>query len=278
MKILQVFNNNVVLAVDELGREVVLTGRGLGFQRRRGDEVEEARIGRRFVPADNPGAVAQLLADIPPDLLTLVDVQFSAAVRSLGAAMPPLAIIAAADHIFQAIERVRRGETMDYPLRVEVAHLLPEELRVAEELLARLNSHLPVTLPDGEATALAMHLFHAVTGNASMEQTFVHTALIRQIFDLIAEAQGPGFDPGSIDAARFAAHLRYFFARAESGRQFHGDVGAIGRVLTVENPSAYQLALRIRSLLELRLNFPVSEDEVVYLTIHLARLVMASRA
>lgn len=42
MKILQVFNNNVVLAVDELGRDVVLTGRGLGFKRRRGDTVDES--------------------------------------------------------------------------------------------------------------------------------------------------------------------------------------------------------------------------------------------
>ena len=278
MKILQVFNNNVVLAVDELGRDVVLTGRGLGFKRQRGDTVDESLIGRRFVPAENPGAVARLLADIPPGLLALIDEQFGAAVRSLGSSLPPLAIISAADHIFQAVERVRQGLQMDYPLRVEVAHLLPEELRVAEELLRRLNDRLPVTLPDGEATALAMHLFHAVTGNTNMEQTFIQTALIQQIFGLIAESHGPSFDPHSLDAARFAAHLRYFFARAVAGRQLHGETSAIGRVLTVENPSAHQLARRTRALLELRLNLPVSEDEVVYLTIHLARLEAASRS
>ena len=47
MEILRVFNNNVVLARDELGREAILTGRGLGFQRRRGDTVDQ--IGRAHV-------------------------------------------------------------------------------------------------------------------------------------------------------------------------------------------------------------------------------------
>ncbi|MEZ5086242.1 MAG: PRD domain-containing protein [Tessaracoccus sp.] len=275
MKILQVFNNNVVLAVDDLGRDVVLTGRGLGFQKRRGDEVDESRIGRRFVPADNPGAVAKVLADIPPDLFGLVAELFAEAVRSLGARLPPLALVAVADHVNQAIARIRAGHRMEYPLRAEVAHLHPEELGVAEELLARLNEQVDVHLPEGEATALAMHLFHAVTDSPSMEQTFMQSALIRQIFDLVAEAHGSSFDPDSIDAARFAAHLRYFFARARSGHQLHGETSALGEVLKTANPVAYQLAQRTAALLELRLDQRVSEDETVYLTLHIARLEQA---
>lgn len=275
MKILQVFNNNVVLALDELDRDVVLTGRGLGYQARRGDEVDESKIARRFVPADNPGAVARVLADIPPDLFGLVAELFADAVRSLNAHLPPLALVAVADHVHQAVERVRVGHRMEYPLRAEVAHLHPEELGVAEELLSRLNEHVDVELPRGEATALAMHLFHAVTGSPSMEQTFVQSALIRQIFDLVAEAHGGAFDPDSIDAARFAAHLRYFFARARGGHQLHGEASAVGDVLKVANPAAYRLAQRIAALLELRLDQHVSGDETVYLTLHIARLEQA---
>lgn len=50
MKVLRVFNNNVVLTRDELGREVVVTGRGVGYQARPGDAIDEALIARRFVP------------------------------------------------------------------------------------------------------------------------------------------------------------------------------------------------------------------------------------
>ncbi|WP_068429405.1 PRD domain-containing protein [Piscicoccus intestinalis] len=272
MQILRVFNNNVVLARDELGREVVLTGRGLGFQARPGSAVREELIARRFVPADNPDSVGQVLADIPPERLRLVEELFAEAVRDLGATVPALAVVAVADHVHQAIERVARGEPMVYPLRAEVAHLHPQELAMAERLLARLNERLGLDLPQGEAIALAMHLFHAVTGSASMAETFVQSALIGQIFDTLARAYGDRFDPASIDAARFAAHLRYFFARARTGTQLDDQVGAVGSALQARSPRAYQLAQRLRALLEMRLDHTVSDDEVVYLALHLTRL------
>ncbi|MFT4216020.1 MAG: PRD domain-containing protein [Micropruina sp.] len=280
MRVLRVFNNNVVLTRDELGREVVVTGRGVGFQARPGDPIDPALIVRRFVPAENPSSIAQVIADIPLERLTLVERLFAEAMRDLGAALPPLAIVAVADHIHQAIERVKRGEMMEYPLRAEVAHLHPEELEVAEHLLDKLNRDIETPLPRGEAIALAMHLFHAVTGSPSMEQTFVQSRLIRQIFDIVEHAYGEEFDPDSIDAARFATHLRYFFARARSGKQLSGDVPEVAIAVSDSNSRAHQLALRIKALLELRLQLPITHDETVYLTMHVARMEagMHSRA
>ena len=114
MKVLRVFNNNVVLSRDELGREVVITGRGVGYQKRPGQPIDPGLVVRRFVPADNPESVGQVLADIPPERLALVERLFGEAVRELGAVLPPLAVIAAADHVHQAIERVARGERIEY--------------------------------------------------------------------------------------------------------------------------------------------------------------------
>lgn len=271
VKIAAVFNNNVVLALDELGREVVLTGRGVGFQGRPGGEVDLSKVTRRFVPVANASTVAQLLADIEPEELALVAQLFGEAVRELGSALPSLSVVAVADHIHQAIERVRRGEVMPYPLRAEVAYLHPQELALAEKLLERLNSRLDVRLPQGEAYALAMHLFHACSGANSMEATFTHSALIRQVFDLLASALGKNFQPDSIAAARFAAHLRYFFVRDAEGRQYRQPSG-LTQLIVAEDPEAFRLAQRIRSLLELRLAHPLSDDELAYLGIHVARL------
>lgn len=84
MKVLRVFNNNVVLSRDQLGREVVITGRGVGYQKRPGQPIDPALVVRRFVPADNPESVGQVLADIPPERLVLVERLFGEAVRELG--------------------------------------------------------------------------------------------------------------------------------------------------------------------------------------------------
>lgn len=272
MKVVRVFNNNVVLARDELGREVVLTGRGLGFQARCGDLVDDAAVVRRFVPAEDPSLIARVLAEIPPEWVKLVAELFAEAVKELGARLPPLAVVALADHVHQAVERIRRGETMIYPLRAEVAYLHPEELRVAEALLLRLNRHLPVVLPEGEAIALTMHLVHAVTGGRSMAEAFAQSALIRQVFDLLVATYGESFDVNSVDAARFATHLRYFLVRVRDGRRLGPGVPDVAAVLCEENPGAHQTARRVQALLELRLGQPVSEEEVAYLTLHIARL------
>ena len=278
LKVLKVFNNNVVLARDELGREVVITGRGVGYQARPGGAIDEALIIRRFVPADNPDSVAKVLADIPPERLALVESLFAEAMRELGSPLPALAVVAVADHVHQAIERVARGEVMEYPMRAEVAHLHPDELSVAEVLLDKLNRRLEVPMPQGEAIALAMHLFHAVTGSPSMEQTFMQSKLIRQIFDIAHQAYGEEFDPDSIDAARFAAHLRYFFARAQANRQLNGGIPEVALVVREGSGRAFQLAQRIKALLELRLQLHVSDDELTYLTLHVARMEQGIRA
>jgi hypothetical protein len=43
VEILRVFNNNVVLSRDHTGQEVILTGRGLGFQAKPGQRSADLR-------------------------------------------------------------------------------------------------------------------------------------------------------------------------------------------------------------------------------------------
>ena len=44
MKITKIINNNVVSSVDEQGREVVIMGRGIGFQRVPDDEIDQKKM------------------------------------------------------------------------------------------------------------------------------------------------------------------------------------------------------------------------------------------
>ena len=82
-------NNNVVLARDEIGREAILTGRGLGFQRKRGQDVDASLISRRYIPADNAQSVAEVIAGIPLERLALIERVFRKAARGLTRMFPP---------------------------------------------------------------------------------------------------------------------------------------------------------------------------------------------
>ncbi|OLO44987.1 sugar transporter [Actinomyces oris] len=274
MEILRVLNNNVVLARDEIGREAILTGRGLGFQRKRGQDVDVSLISRRYIPADNAQSVAEVIAGIPLERLTLIERVFRKAARGLNTDVPSSTLIAVVDHINQAMERVRQGLIMDYPLRAEVAHLHPEELRLAEAMVAELNAAQEIQLPGGEAVALALHLFTAAIGAPSAQAASEQSRLIGQVMGLLEKSFGEAFDVDSVNAARFAVHLRYFLVRARTAVQIEdGTSSLVAEALRASDPDAYRVARRIRDLLEIRLNTTVTDDETAYLALHIARLI-----
>jgi len=268
-----VLNNNVVLARDEIGREAILTGRGLGFQRRRGQDVDASLISRRYILADNAQSVAEVIAGIPLERLAFIERVFRKAARGLNTDVPSSTLIAVVDHINQAMERVRQGLAMDYPLRAEVAHLHPEELQLAEAMVEEINAAQEVQLPGGEAVALALHLFTAAIGAPSAQAASEQSRLIGQVMGLLEKSFGEAFDADSVNAARFAVHLRYFLVRARTAVQIEdGTSSLVAEALRISDPDAYRVARRIRDLLEIRLNTIVTDDETAYLALHIARL------
>ena len=48
MKIEKVLNNNIIISLDDKGRELVLMGKGLGFGRKAGEEVDESKAEKIF--------------------------------------------------------------------------------------------------------------------------------------------------------------------------------------------------------------------------------------
>ncbi len=85
----------------------------------------------------------------------------------------------------------------------------------------------------------------------------------------------PLADHQSMSAARFVTHLRYLFVRLQSGRQFEGEVPTVRDAVVLAHPEAYRAAQRIRYLLTVN-DQSLSEDEITYLTLHIARLAAVS--
>ena len=282
-QILRVFNNNVVLARDASGHEVVLTGRGLGFQGRPGQPVDPTKVARVFQPAGTPDeeSFGALLADIPPEHVELAAdalewAGVDAGVTGSGKALGSL-VVALADHLSFAIKRQRSGIVIEYPFRGEVAHLYPDEYASAGRVLARVNAGLDLPLPEAEAVAIALHLVNASFARTDLTSTQRMTELLQQVFAVLEASFARPFDTNSINAARFVTHLRYFFVRFERERQLDEDKEVLGAAVRTAYPEAATCAGRIRALLELRLGQPLTEDETTYLTLHVARLAADDR-
>lgn len=280
MEILRVFNNNVVLAREaDSGREVILTGRGLGFQVKPGHMVDPADVVRTFVPEDgrSPDSLGAMVASISPEILALADQGLEAGRTEMEIRRSTVLTIALADHLSFAIKRVQDGIAFDYPLEAEVSHLYPAELRAARRILEHVNATLDPPLADGEAVSIAMHLVNAGFAAGDLSFTYQMTGVFAQLFDVLEQAAGRPIDRDTVNSARFITHLRYFFVRAASDKQLDEGASKLSTAIRDSYPEAYATALRLQSVLELRLGVALTEDEATYLTLHVARLMDENR-
>lgn len=330
MKILRVFNNNVVLAsrvrpggavgtgavgtgaagtadAGTAGRasvgagaagagtlgtgveQVVVTGRGVGFGAHQGDEVDESKIAQIFVPADgrDPDHAGEMMAAVPYETVRLVTDALTAAVESTGASakLPEklTLITALADHVTQAQIRAESGETIQYPLEAEVASLYPEEHALGRALLGEINGCVDKRekrenqLSAEEATAFALHLVNAGFTTGDLSYTYQMTGVIQQMLDVIGAEWGVGLQQASISVARFITHVRYLFVRLARGEQLDHSSDAVSTQIAQAFPQHDRLARKVARVAELRFDQALTEDEIAYLTLHIARLADTER-
>ncbi|WP_300768065.1 PRD domain-containing protein [uncultured Bifidobacterium sp.] len=275
MEILRVFNNNVVLAMDD-GREVILTGRGLGYHAKPGQTVDSTKIVRTFLPSDgrDPDHIAEHIADIPPELIRLVTTSMTRVGLSRQSRESPTLVVALADHVAGVLKRVSVGGVpIEYPLEAEVRALYPEEYDKARELVDDLNLSLKDTLPTTETVAFALHLVNAGFSTGDLSYTYTMTGVIQQMLSVIEQTYDVVLDQRSVNVARFITHLRYLFVRIHQGRQLEKGPEKIIDSIRESYPDQMRCAVRVSRVVELRLGSSLTEDEIGYLALHIARVV-----
>ncbi|OFM31879.1 PRD domain-containing protein [Corynebacterium sp. HMSC072A02] len=274
MQLLRVFNNNVVLA-RRGAEDVIVTGRGIGFQAHPGTEVDPAKVVKVFVPDSgrDPDHLAAMIAGIPGEYVQLVidamhSVDMSEALRS-----KLTLVVAIADHIHGA---VNRGNAVSYPLEAEVRHLYADDFALAQQLLTAINGGLHKPLAPDEAVAITLHLVNAGFAVGDLSGTYRMTGLIQQILAVIGSHIDTELISEDISVARFITHLRYLFVRMAEHQQLDSDDRQVATAISARYPDAVETAQMVANLIELRLDSALTPDEVSYLTLHIARLEEAS--
>ncbi|MEU9456605.1 PRD domain-containing protein [Streptomyces sp. NPDC048277] len=273
MRVKKVFNNNVVLGVDEQGAETVLMGRGLGFQVKPGDCVDADRIERHFVPQAMPAErLAALAAEIPLHEIEVMEEVVAAARARLGGTISEHVLLPLADHVHLALARARAGAQIEYPLKWEIENLYPAEAATGRAALDIIERRLGVRMDEDEALPLALHFVNAQIGSGGIAATMQMTQWLRVALETIGEDFGVEIDRHSLAAARFVTHLRYLFLRARDGKQTPEAGDEIGEAVRLAKPLQYATAERLAHKMEEMFAWNVGREEILYLALHVSRL------
>lgn len=276
MRIAKVFNNSVVLAVDGDDREVVVIGTGIGFQAKPGHEIDDAAVERVFYPgrSANLERVAAVVEGVAAADFDVTEELIGLARQDLGPHVSDTVLVALADHIGFAIERVAQDvEPVEYPLRWEVTRLYPREVAFGRRAIEVIEQRRGVRLPAAEAVPLALHFVNAQFGSvADMTATVEMTQIISDTLGLVKERLGVEVDEESAAVARFVVHLRYLFVRQTRGEAVVEDDDPLATAVRDGAPAEYEVATSVAEMLRARFGWDVGEQERMYLTLHVSRL------
>lgn len=274
MKVVKVFNNNVALVVDERGREVVVQGRGIAFSANATGRIDAALVTRRFVPepSDVPEEFAEMVASIPPDHIAVAEEILSLGPQ-VGLDLDKRAVVALADHISIAIQRHGMGQSFDNPLEWEVRLLYVREVRLGAIGLDLIEKRLQVRLPAPEVVPMALHFVNAQVGAGQLAEAVRTAQLIREILTIIETEYGLTSQTMlTLGCARFATHLRYLFLSHLSGGRHGPLIAELAKSVREQEPRAYACAERISAHLTSKMGWRVSDDETVYIALHIQRM------
>lgn len=272
LKIIKIFNNNSIAALsDELG-DIILTGSGIGFQKKIGDLVDESRIEKTYIFKEKvEKRIRRGINDIEPIYYEITSLLVSKATEQLNTQFYGEIFLAISDHIAFAIKR--KKENIDLPNVVlsETKALYKKEYQLGLWIIKMIKEKTDIQLEEAEAGYIALHLVNFSTKN-NAQNTSKIVNFVKDVFDIIEKTMCIKLELDSIDYARLSTHLKFLAERV-----FRNDIE--NNIDTTENirdmlKENIRLSLcinRIKKRIENKYHYLLTPDEQTYLCIHIKK-------
>ncbi|MGG4549481.1 transcription antiterminator [Rossellomorea marisflavi] len=272
LNVKKVLNNNVLIAEHTAYGEVVLIGKGIGFNRKKGDPIQNDIAEKMFVlkGEKEQEQYKNLLPFLNDDMSSIIISAIELIRERTNSFLNEHIHIALTDHILFAINRLMRGMEIRNPFLVETRTLYPFEYEVAREVVELINDHTEVNLPEGEIGFIALHI-HSAMMNKDLSEINQHSQLIARLTGMIEQQLEVNIDRDSIDYVRLVRHIRYTIERVLQGERVE-EPEKIANLLKEEYPLCYNLSWKLIKMMQQTLKKPVYDAEAVYLTMHLQRI------
>ncbi|WP_414043922.1 BglG family transcription antiterminator LicT [Macrococcus sp. EM39E] len=272
MKINKIINNNVISVIQN-NQEQVVMGKGIGFQKQEGDIVEASKIDKIFELSNQEISerFKTLLIEVPIEVVQAVEAIIDMAKVEYNKQLSDTIYVALTDHINFAIERKRDGMEIKNGLLWEIKKFYHTEYEMGRRALSIVEEKLDVRLSEEEAGFIAIHLLNAENNNlADYNQV---TEMVHNILSLVKYHFRINFDEESLTYFRFVTHLKFLAQRIFMKQAFNNGEVELYEIVRLKYPDAHKCVKKIDNFLSKKYNHEMSVEELLYLTIHIQRLI-----
>lgn len=270
MQIIKKINTSAALALDSTGQQVVVLGKGIGFPPVPYELTDMNKIERTFYDVD-PKYLSMIRDLSQPVVMACAEIADQAEIE-LDCRLNPNLPFTLADHVQFALERLKNGVDLTTPIAYDVRHLYPKETALAQDALKILQEQTGCSLPENEVVNIAMHLINAEAEGGNIHSLMMSMQIISQVDSIVENSLHFKLDKDSYNYNRFTAHLRYLIQRLEAGTPSENVTNQLRRTLMREYPEIYACVMKVVDYFKKTWDWTCSDDEVVYLIMHVQRV------
>lgn len=272
MKIIKVFNQNAVMVLDNESQKIV-TGKGIGFNKKKNDLVPRHEIEHEYLAADTQNKMQQLFQNIDPEFFIASEEIIETAEKMLQTEFNEHIHSILADHIAFASDRIKDGIIIRNKLLNEIQILYPEEFRAAEWAITYLRERFSQEFTIDEAAYIAIHFHSALSGQASTKKSIREVTIISSMVEVIADELEVNFTDMNmgLNYSRLVLHLRYVVERIYQSK-FHAMDEDVFQLVKTKYQRSYKIAEKIAKMAQVNYGLIIPSEELGYITLHIERL------
>lgn len=278
MRIQRILTNNALVVLDEKRREKIVCGKGIGFKKRVGDDLDPSLVEKTYtLAADSKvkNQMEQLLAELPMEYVELSDRITQMARITLNQKLGDSMVISLADHLYYTLQRFREGTPIVNGLTWEIKQFYEKEFEAALLAMDMVEETFGVRLPEAETAFVAMHIVNNEAEDSTMDETFRITRIIQDVLNIVGRSFVMEFDTSSSYYYRFITHLKFFARRVLRGEQYvEAPSEDLADIVFAKYREPFRCAQKVGEFLKKQYLYELTVEELMYLTIHI-RLVVS---
>ncbi|AXU69552.1 BglG family transcription antiterminator LicT [Clostridioides difficile] len=278
MIINKILNNNVVITLDDNDEEIIVMGKGIGYQKSKGNLIDKTKVNKVFRISNKEvsNKLQELLNNIPIEHMKLSSEIIEYAQIKLNKKLNESIYISLSDHTYSAIQRMKEGINVKNAILWEIKRFYKEEFEIGMKALDIIENKTGVKLPEDEAGFIA---FHIVNAQLSEGHTFASdiTKLIQEVLSIVRYHFRIEFHEESVFYYRFIMHLKFFAQRLLLNNAHEGGTDKeLLSIIKSKYNKEFECVVKIKDFIKKQYNYILTDDELIYLTIHLAKVVKDS--
>lgn len=272
MRIARIISNNTVVVIVG-GRELILTGSGIGFQKKTGQSVDVKRIEKVFQIRDKfIQKYEQIYKHIKPHYFQIAERILLYAEKELNCSLSSQFIFSLADHMAFAIERQETSAAIPNLMLHDLRLLYPEEYKVGEFGRKLIKQELAIELSADETGYFTLHIINARLGEPSVDVTNI-LVLSNGILKIVHDEMGIDFKEDDFEYNRFLMHLKFLARRIfAQEKNIFCIVENMYSELIADNVRLGITITKIKDYLKESFDYELSDEEATYLALHIIRI------